>query len=68
MAVANMAKAMDIHLIIILFTVAKLRTSAFAVLTSITGKNPSNTELVPLPQKSGCNVSNLGSCHLEINA
>ena len=44
MAAANMAKAMDIHLSIIFFTVAKLRTSAFAALTSITGKNPSNGE------------------------
>lgn len=69
MTVANMAKAMDIlPKMDALCTAVELRTSAFSALTSITGKNSSNTEAQTPPPKLGCNVRNLGSCHLENNA
>jgi hypothetical protein len=66
--VTNMAKAMNILLKMTVWcTAAKLRTSCFTALTSITGKKPQIWKLKPSP-KSGCNVRNLGSCRLENNA
>ena len=46
-----MAKAMNILLKMTVWcTAAKLQTSRFTVLTSIIGKNPSNTEARTLPK------------------
>jgi hypothetical protein len=51
MTVTNLAKAMNILLKMAVWcTAAKLQTSSFTALTSITGKNPSNTEAQALPQ------------------
>lgn len=52
MTVANMAKAMNILLkMTVLCKAAKLQTSNFTALTSITGINPSNGEThVPPPK------------------
>lgn len=69
MTVANMVKAMNILLKMTVWcTAAKLQTSSLTALTSITGKNPSNTEARTPPPKLDCNVRNLGSCRLENNA
>ena len=66
--VTNMAKAMNILLkMTVLCTAAKLQTFSFTCLTSITGKIPQIRKLISSP-KSGCNVRNLGSRHLENNA
>lgn len=51
MTVIDLAKAMNILLKMTVWcTAAKLQTSNFTALTSITGKNPSNTEAHILPQ------------------
>lgn len=51
MTVTNMAKAMNILLKMAVWcTATKLQTSSFTALTSITGKNPSNTEAHTIPQ------------------
>lgn len=69
MTVPNMAKAMNILLKMAVWcTAAKLQTSSFTALTSITGKIPQIRKLIPPPKKkSGCNVRNLGSRRLENN-
>ncbi len=51
MTVIDLAKAMNILLKMTVWcTAAKLRTSCFTALTSITGKNPSNSEAHILPK------------------
>lgn len=50
MTVIDLAKAMNILLKMTVWcTAAKLQTSSLTALTSITGKNPSNSEVRTLP-------------------